>query len=105
MSPAVESGLELRLYIKHSLRLCMMNGMKMVATVFARSRDGNGPRFGDDGFSATCMGFWALLMRTWYLLPAFVLQGAVFGHRKDILAVRCGGDREASAAIAHGLPR
>jgi hypothetical protein len=36
--------------------------------VFTGSREGNGPRFGDDGFSVTCIGLWALGMRMFSLL-------------------------------------
>ena len=45
--------------------------------VFTDSREGNGPRFGDDGFSAKCMGFWALGMEICSLL--WSLQCMVLG--------------------------
>lgn len=39
------------------------------------------------------------------VLPASTLQSAVFGHKRGISAVRCGGDVEAIFMTEHGLPR
>jgi hypothetical protein len=74
----------------------MMNGVRKWATVSTRSREGNGPRFKEDGFP---MDVVADVLK-WGFASCFGLQCTMPGTEAT-LAIRCAGDRGSECLLLH----